>query len=48
MLKKYTAVFFVDSRLMTGLIFFFNARLLIVSEYSQDCCLEWFEGVQFI
>lgn len=42
MLKKYIAVFSVDSRLITGLIFFFNVRLLIVSEYSQDFCLEWF------
>lgn len=43
MLKRIHYVFCgrqIDDRI--DFFFFFNARLLIVSEYSQDFCLEWF------
>lgn len=39
MLKKYTAMFSMDNKLMMGLIFFFLMQDLIVSEVSQDYLL---------
>lgn len=45
MLKKHCCVFCgqqIHDRI--DFFFFFNAQLLLVSEYSQDCCPEWFEG----